>query len=42
MIGVQAEESRSGAKAKITIDPQNCKSLLVKIKIFFSIDLCSL
>jgi molecular chaperone DnaK (HSP70) len=41
ILGVEVEESRSGAKAKITIDPKNRKNLLIEINIFF-IDLYSL
>jgi len=35
LLEVEAEESRSGAKAKITINQKNCKNLLIKIKKFF-------
>jgi molecular chaperone DnaK (HSP70) len=35
LLEVEAEESRSGAKAKITINEKNCKNLLIKIKKFF-------
>jgi molecular chaperone DnaK (HSP70) len=35
ILGVEVEESRSGAKAKITIDPKNRKNLLIEINIFF-------
>jgi molecular chaperone DnaK (HSP70) len=41
LLEVEAEESRSGAKVKITIDTKNRKNLLIKINIFF-IDLYSL
>jgi len=35
ILEVEVEESRSGAKAKITIDPKNRKNLLIEINIFF-------
>jgi len=41
LLEVEAEESRSGAKAKIRIDPKSRKNLLIEINIFF-IDLYSL
>lgn len=34
VIGVQAEEPRSGAKAAITINPQNRKNLLNELQVF--------
>jgi molecular chaperone DnaK (HSP70) len=37
LLEVEAEESRSGAKAKITIDPKNRKNSLIKINIFLLI-----
>ncbi len=37
LLEVEAEESRSGAKANIKVDPKNCKDLFLKIKIFLLI-----
>ncbi|CAF4734519.1 unnamed protein product, partial [Rotaria sp. Silwood2] len=34
LLQIEAEESRSGTKTKLTIDPKNCKNFRTQLKFF--------